>query len=159
MDSNNYNEVLQKCLNNIDDVKEKLDSDKYLEISNSLNSLYKILDNKFYKVRYLTTRYTKNGKNSYLQMFKQCKEIITLTDEEYTELQRLLIDGDNYASACCNMTLQGIRDRLNYTKYYELIGHFEANSIRDDDEVSEISDLSFEMTIVPTVVFLGVTKL
>ena len=159
MDSNNYKSVLQKCLNNIDDVKEKLDSEKYLEISNSLNSLYKILENKFYKVRYITTRYTKNGKNSYLQMFKQCKEIITLTDEEYTELQRLLIDGDGYTSACCNMTLQGIRDRLNYTKYHEIVGHFEANSIRDDDEVAEISDLSFEMTIVPTVAFISVTKL
>ena len=60
----NYKFVLQKCLNNIDDVKEKLDSEKYLEISNDLNSLYKILDNKFYKVRYITTRYTKNAKNS-----------------------------------------------------------------------------------------------
>ena len=155
----NYKFVLQKCLNNIDDVKEKLDSEKYLEISNDLNSLYKILDNKFYKVRYITTRYTKNAKNSYLQMFKQCTEIILLTDEEYTELQRLLIDGDGYASACCNMTLQGIRDRLNYTKYHEIVGHFEANSIRDEDEVCEIGDLSYEMTIVPTVVFLGVHKL
>ena len=155
----NYKFVLQKCLNNIDDVKELLDSEKYLEISNDLNSLYKILENKFYKVRYITTRYTKNAKNSYLQMFKQCKEIILLSDEEYTELQRLLIDGDGYASACCNMILQGIRDRLNYTKYHEIVGHFEANSIRDEDEIAEINDLSFEMTIVPTIVFLGVHKL
>ena len=50
----NYKFVLQKCLNNIDDVKEKLDSEKYLMISNDLNSLYKILENKFYKVRFLS---------------------------------------------------------------------------------------------------------
>lgn len=158
MDSTNYNDILQKCLSNIDDVKEKLDSDKYLEISNNLNSLYKILDNKFYKVRYMTTRYTKNGKNSYLQMFKQCKEIILLSDEEYTELQKRLTDGDGYATGCCNMILQGVKDRLNYTKYFELVGHFEANSIKDDDEVAEIGDLSFELTIVPTITFLSVTK-
>jgi len=32
MDSNNYNQVLQKCLNNIDDVKEKLDSENLIII-------------------------------------------------------------------------------------------------------------------------------
>jgi hypothetical protein len=159
MDSNNYNQVLQKCLSNVDEIKEKLDSDKYLEISNSLISLYKISENKFYKVRYLTQRFSKNGKNSYLSMFKEYNQIILLSDEECGELKKRLTDGNGYTTACCNMILQGIRDRLNHPKYNELIGHFEANSISDEDEVAEISDLSFELTIVPTVAFLSVTKL
>jgi hypothetical protein len=92
-------------------------------------------------------------------MFKEYNQIILLSDEECGELKKRLIDGNGYTTACCNMILQGIRDRLNHPKYNELIGHFEANSISDEDEVAEISDLSFELTIVPTVAFLSVTKL
>jgi molybdopterin converting factor small subunit len=156
MDSN---AILQKTLNTIDEIKESLNSEKYLEISNDLNSLYKSMDNNFYKVTYLTTKYSKNGKNSYLSLMKKREDIIIMTNEEFEKLDNKIKEGDGYARSCCDMTLQGIKDRLSCTKYHELVGHFEPNSIHDSDEVFEISDLSFELTLVPSVAFLGVTKL
>jgi flagellin-specific chaperone FliS len=77
MDSN---AILQKTLNTIDEIKENLNSEKYLEISNDLNSLYKSMDNNFYKVTYLTTKYSKNGKNSYLSLMKKREDIIIMTN-------------------------------------------------------------------------------
>ena len=159
MDSDNYKDILQKTLSNIDEIKEKLDSEKYLQLTNNLQKLYKSMDNNFYKVTYLTTKYSKNGKNSFLSRMKKRQDIIIMTNEEFQKLDSKIKEGDGYANSCCDMTLQGIKDRLSYTKYHELIGHFEPNSIHDSDEVYDISDLSFELTLVPSVAFLEVTKL
>ena len=159
MDSMDSNTILQNTINDIDEIKEKLDSEKYLQLTNNLQKLYKAMDNNLYKVTYLTTRYSKNGKNSYLSMMKKRQDIIIMTNEEFEKLDNKIKEGDGYARSCCDMTLQGIKDRLSYTKYHELVGHFEPNSVHDSDEVYEIWDLSFELTLVPSVAFLKVIKL
>ena len=82
-----------------------------------------------------------------------------MTNEEFTNLKNKIDEGGGYTTACCDMVLTGIKERLNYQRYQELIGYFEPNNVNDSDEVAEIGDLSFEMTINKTVAFLGVTKL
>ena len=153
------NQILQKTINDIDEIKEKFDSEKYLQLTNNLQKLYKSMDNNFYKVTYLSTRYSKNGKNSYLSLMKKREDIIIMTNEEFEKLNTKIKEGNGYAHSCCDMTLHGIQERLSYTKYHELVGHFEPNSVNDSDEVFEISDLSFELTLVPSVAFLKVIKL
>ena len=48
MDSTNSNAILQNTINDIDEIKENLDSEKYLQLTNNLQKLYKVLDNKPY---------------------------------------------------------------------------------------------------------------
>ncbi len=159
MDSTNSNALLQKTLNTIDEIKENLNSEKYLEISNDLNSLYKILDNKFYNVRYVTQNFTRCGMNSYTAKSTVKKEIIKLTDEEYTELQKKLNETDGFVTCSCNMILAGIKERLGYQKYSELVGTFQANCIDDEDSLADIFDKTFELTLHPSIAIVGCDKL
>mgnify|MGYP003656765174 CR=1 FL=1 len=159
MDSTNYNEILQKTLSNIDDIKDELDSEKYLEITNNLSSLYKILDNNFYEIRYVTQRFTKSGLNHYAAMPKVQKEIIKLTSEEHTELEKKLNDSEYFINCNCNMLLAGIKERLSTPSYTELVGVFQSNCHDDEEHIDEIFDKTFELTIQPTLAIIGCKKL
>ena len=159
MDSTNYNTILQKTLSNIDKIKEKLDSEKYLQITTDLSALYKLLDNNFYEIRYIIQRFTKSGLNHYTVVPKVKKEIIKLTTEEHTELEKKLNDSDGFVSCSCNMILAGIKERLSTPSYTELVGIFQSNCQDDEDHIDEIFDKSFELTLQPTIAILSVTKL
>ena len=154
-------EIIQNVLNNVDEIKDDLSSDKYLEISNNLNSLYKELENKFYEIRYVTQRYTKSGLNHYTAIPVVKKEIIKLTEEEYRELENKLNENDNFLSPCCNMILTGIKERLSnsYREGTELVGLFESNNLDDEDSVIDISDKLFELTIHPGIAIVSCRKL
>lgn len=159
MDSTNYNTILQKTLSTIDEIKESLDSEKYLEISNNLSTLYKMLDNNFYQIKYLTQHYTRSGMNTYNAVPKIRKEIIKLTTDEYTELQKKLNDTNGFVTCNCNMILAGIKERLEYQPFTELVGIFQANCLDDEDSLADVFDKSFEMTIHPTIVIISCDKL
>ena len=154
----NFNGILQKCLSNIDDVKESLDSEKYLEISNDLSSLYKLLDNNFYEIRYVTQRFTKSGLNHYTSIPKVKKEIIKLSSEEHTELEKKLNDSDGFVSCSCNMLLAGIKERISTPSYTELVGIFQSNCHDDEEHIDEIFDKTFELTLQPTIAIIGCKK-
>ena len=159
MDSDNYKDILQKTLSNIDEIKEKLDSEKYLQLTNNLQKLYKSMDNNFYNVKYVTQNFTRCGMNSYTAKSSVKKEIIKLTDEEYTELQKKLNETDGFVTCSCNMVLAGIKERLGYQKYTELVGTFQANCIDDEDSLADIFDKTFELTLHPSVTIVSCDKL
>ena len=159
MDSMNYNTILQKTLSNIDDIKEALDSDKYLEISNDLSTLYKLLDNNFYEIRYITQRFTRSGMNHYTSIPKLKKEIIKLTSDEHTELEKKLNDSNGFVNCSCNMILVGIKERLSTPSYSELVGIFQPNCEDDENHLADVFDTSFELTIKPTIAIIGCKKL
>ena len=154
----NFNGILQKCLSNIDQIKESLDSEKYLEISNDLSSLYKLLDNNFYEIRYVTQRFTKSGLNHYTSIPKVKKEIIKLSSEEHTELEKKLNDSDGFVACSCNMLLSGIKERLSTPSYTELVGIFQSNCHDDEEHIDEIFDKTFELTLQPTIAIIGCKK-
>jgi len=158
MDSTNFNQILQNTLSNIDEIKENLDSEKYLQISNDLNSLYKLLDNNFYEIKYITQHFTRSGMNQFTAIPKIKKEIIKLTTEEYTELEEKLCE-DNFCTCSCNMILSGIKERLSKQTYSELVGIFQPNCLEDEDSLSDIFDKSFEMTIYHAIAIVGCRKL
>lgn len=156
MDSN---AILQNTINDIDEIKEKLDSEKYLQLTNNLQKLYKVLDNKFYSIRYVTQNFTRCGMNSYTAKSTAKKEIIKLTDEEYTELQKKLNETDGFVTCSCNMVLAGIKERLGYQKYSELVGTFQANCIDDEDSLADIFDKTFELSLHPSIAIISCEKL
>ena len=151
--------ILQKCLNNIDEIKNQLSSETYLQISNDLSSMYKILENKFYSIKYVTQTFTRCGMNSYTVNSTLKKEIIKLTDEEHTELQKKLNETDGFVSCSCNMVLVGIKDRLSKPLYSELVGTFQANCLDDEDSLADIFDKTFELTLHPSIAIVGCEKL
>lgn len=159
MDSTNFNGILQKTLNTIDEIKDQLSSENYLEISDDLSSLHKLLDNKFYQIRYVTQTFTRSGMNSYTANSTVKKEIIKLTGEEYTELQKKLNETDGFVSCSCNMVLAGIKDRLSKPLHSELVGTFQANCLDDEDSLADIFDKSFELTLHPSIAIISCEKL
>ena len=159
MDSTNFNQILQNTLSNIDEIKENLDSEKYLQLTNDLGALYKLLSNKFYQIKYVTQNFTRCGMNSYTVNSTAKKEIILLSDEEYTELQKKLNETDGFVSCSCNMVLAGIKDRLSKPLHSELVGTFQANCLDDEESLADIFDKTFELTLHPSIAIVGCEKM
>ena len=151
----NCNTILQNTINNIDEIKDQLGSEIYLRISNDLQKLYNSIENNFYKITYVTTSYTKTTMNSYVSILKKREEIIILSPDEYVELNKNINNSNGFAKVCCNVILSGIGERLGYTRYHELIGFFQDNS----EDIGDIDDPLFELTINSSIAFLSVKKL
>ena len=142
-------ETIQNILTNIDEIKDKLQDNVYLDIVDNLNKLYKEKSNKMYTVTFLTTRFVARNSNSFSSHPEKHKQIILMSDEEYENLQKHLVKTDNFSNiTCCQQELVGFRDRLNYTVKHELLGiynHF-------DDDNNDVTSHKTELDIFNQVI-------
>ena len=88
-DFSNALNFIQQSQSILDDNKETLSSDLYLNLSNINNQLYKDKSNNFYRITYMDYKVSQPASGIYLSRPHIKTEILTLTDEMYSIYKRL----------------------------------------------------------------------
>lgn len=150
-----YKKILQNMMTEVDNVKDKLDDNTYLTLTDGIQKLFLEKENNLYEIIFLTSKFTHVDVNVYIAVPKKYTQIIKMTEEEYTELKKVLSKSKNFAQLCCNMILSGIVERLISRKNIELVGQYHPNDTDDDEPINNET----EMTVLPKVVVVGCKKL
>ena len=141
-------------MSDVDDVKDKLGDHTYLMLSDGLQKLFIEKENNLYELNFVVTKFTHMDANVYVAVPEKLTQIIKMTDDEYTELKKLLTKTKNFANPCCNIVLGGIVERLISRNNIELIGQY-----HPDDSEDEPINNETEMTVLPKVVIIGCKKM
>ena len=128
-----FNAVLGDVINAVDDIKDKITDDDYLNITNKLGDIFKIKDNNLCEISYITTKVNRIDTNNYSIVPIKQKTIMKLTKDEFKHLSKKL-KSDMFITACCDIVLVGIYDRIpNFNKHTDAVGRIHDPDLDDDE--------------------------
>ena len=146
-----FTDLLQKVQGELDGIKDKIDDAQYLSISNNLQKLFKIKENKLYEISFLVNYVKRVDTNEYKNISRKFTQILRLTDAEKTELQKQ-IRLKGVATSCCNIVLDSIGDRINVNACSDIVGTL----FDEDNDCSYVGDTT--VNIKSVISFLSCKK-
>lgn len=99
----------------IDDNKEKINDQLYLQLSNLSLALNKTEQNNLYTLKFLTTRPIRLSYNHYQTSLEVHKQILKLSEEQVNYIKQRL-ETNTLCDLCCCIILGGISDQLAVSK-------------------------------------------
>jgi len=115
-------ENLVNIIDEVDNIKTKITENEFLIITNQLKKVYDKISS-LYEITYIDIQFSHLDANSYVAKPKEYKQIICLSDNETEDMKNGLVDTKNWLFLhTCDGKYINILDKLNFSKYKELIG-------------------------------------
>ncbi len=116
---------INSIMSDVDDIKDKISDKKYLSITKSLNLLFKLKQNCYYKINFLEHHIVAGDRNNHCRIQQiEREQVILLHEDDHKFLMTELKDNKNYLPIYKNYEVfSSIYEQLNFKDCIEIVGN------------------------------------